>query len=182
MSAAATADAVARAGAKGRGVRASPPKESLSASVIAAIEEYSDQPGALLPLLHAIHERIGYVPAESVEAIARALNLSRAEVHGVITFYHDFRQRPAARHTVRLCQAEACQSMGAAALAAHAQHTLGCELHGDSADGTVALEPVYCLGLCAQSPALAIDDEVHARVTPQRFDHLLARLREDSGR
>jgi formate dehydrogenase subunit gamma len=98
-------------------------------------------------------------------------------VHGVITFYHHFRQHPVGRHVIELCQAEACQSMGCKQVTEHAQRVLGCGLHETTADGSVTLEPVYCLGQCALSPTIAIDGEVHARVTPQRFDRLLAAAR-----
>lgn len=128
----------------------------------------------LLPVLHAIQERLGFVPPESLEQIAQGFNLSRAEVHGVITFYHFFRSVPPARCTVQICRAESCQSMGGDALLAHAEAALGCALHQHSADGTFALEPVYCLGQCATSPAIMINNAVHARVTPARFDALLA--------
>lgn len=128
----------------------------------------------LLPLLHALQDAFGYVPPASVETIARHFNLSRAEVHGVITFYHDFRSAAPAPCTVQVCRAEACQSMGGERLLAHAQQALGCGLHGRSADGRYALEPVYCLGLCASAPALTVNQAVFARVTPARFDALLA--------
>lgn len=132
----------------------------------------------LLPVLHAVQARLGYVPPASVEQLAQAFNLSRAEVHGVVTFYHFFRTVPPARCTVQICRAEACQSMGADALLAHAEKTLGCALHEHSADGAFALEPVYCLGQCATSPAIMIADAVHARVTTARFDTLVAAVRE----
>ncbi|MES2415231.1 MAG: formate dehydrogenase subunit gamma [Pseudomonadota bacterium] len=135
-------------------------------------------PGALLPILHGIQDLIGYIPAEAVDSIARELNLSRAEVHGVITYYHHFRSEPAGKHVVQICRAEACQSMGGEALWNHACLKLAATNgHGTSADGTVTLEPVYCLGLCASSPAMAINDRVHARVNAQRFDSLLGRAR-----
>jgi formate dehydrogenase subunit gamma len=142
------------------------------------IERHRHRPGALLPLLHEVQDRLGHIPDAVVAPIARALNLSRAEVHGIITFYHHFQRTPGGRHTLRLCQAEACQSLGAAALREHAQRTLDCGLHQTTADGVFRLEPVYCLGQCANSPTLAIDDEVYARVTPQRLDELLAAVRE----
>jgi len=128
----------------------------------------------LLPKLHAIQQALGFIAADLVPAIAGAFNLSRAEVHGVITFYHHFQTTPPARHTLHLCQAEACRSMGAEQLLAHAEQALGCRLHGRSADGQFALEPVYCLGQCATSPALTLDHQLHARVTPARLDRLLA--------
>jgi formate dehydrogenase subunit gamma len=137
---------------------------------------HKDVPGGLLPALHAIQDEFGHVPPEGVPAIAGAFNLSRAEVHGVITYYHHFRSTPPAGQVVQICRAEACKAMGADALVAHAEQRLGCSMHGHSADGKVTLEPVYCLGLCAQSPSLMIGEELHARVTPQRFDELMAEI------
>jgi formate dehydrogenase subunit gamma len=132
----------------------------------------------LLPALHAIQDAAGHIPPEAVGDIASAFNLSRAEVHGVITFYHYFRPQPPARHLIELCRAEACLSMGGDALLAHAAQVLGCGLHQRSADGSVALEAVYCLGHCANAPSMTIDGAGHARVTPVRFDALLAKARE----
>jgi formate dehydrogenase subunit gamma len=134
-------------------------------------------PGALLPVLHDIQDALGYIPPETVPAIAGALNLSRAEVHGVITYYHYFRQKPPGRHVVRVCRAEACQSVGSETLAAHVQSALACDFHATSADGAVTLEPVYCLGHCAVGPNIQIDETtLHARMTPEKFDRLLAEL------
>lgn len=130
----------------------------------------------VLPILHDVQEAFGYVPPDAVSVIANALNLSRAEVHGVITFYHHFRTTPPPRHVIQICRAEACQSMGADALVAHAERALGCAMHSHSGD--VALEPVFCLGQCATSPAITIDDKLHARVTPEKFDRLVARAKE----
>jgi len=144
------------------------------AAIAAILQRRAQEPGALLPILHDIQDTLGHVPADAVTAIADAVNLSRAEVHGVITYYHHFRSEPAARHVVHICRAEACQSMGADALVEHAQNHLGCALHGRSKDGEFTLEPAYCLGLCASSPAMMIDDELHARVTPRAFDALIA--------
>ena len=141
-----------------------------------AIAEHAALPGPLLVVLHAIQDRIGFVPPEALPHIARALNLSRAEVHGVLTFYHDFRTAPPGRHVVRLCQAEACQSMGSEALAAHAKARLGVDFHETSASGCVTLEAVYCLGNCACSPALTVDGRVHGRMTAERFDRLVEAL------
>ncbi|WP_345542003.1 formate dehydrogenase subunit gamma [Variovorax defluvii] len=147
---------------------------SFAATVQAVLARRMDQPGALLPILHDLQDTLGHIPADAVPEIAGALNLSRAEVHGVITYYHHFRAEPAGRRVIRICRAEACQSMGADALLAHAELRLGCGVHGTTADGAFTLEPVFCLGLCASSPAMAIDDEVHARVTPKVFDALVA--------
>lgn len=142
-----------------------------------ALEAHQDRPGALLPILHDIQHRVGYVPPEAVPLIAEALNLSRAEVHGVVTFYHDFRDHPAGRHVLKLCLAESCQALGCDRLLAHAKARLGIDLHGTTADGAITLEPVYCLGNCALSPALMVDGEVHGRVTTERLDALAADLR-----
>ena len=150
------------------------------ATTRAVLARRAAEPGALLPILHEVQDALGHVPREVVPQIADALNLSRAEVHGVITYYHHFRTEPAGRHVVRICRAEACQAMGADALFDHAQQRLGCHAHGGhgstSADGTFTLNPVFCLGLCASSPAVVIDDRLHARVTPQRFDQLVGEL------
>lgn len=146
-----------------------------TARVIAAA--HKNTPGGLLPALHGIQDALGHVPADAVPAIAGEFNLSRAEVHGVITYYHHFRATPSARHVIHICRAEACQAMGAEALLAHARQHLGCELHGHSKDGEFTLEPAYCLGLCASSPALLLGDELHARVTPQAFDAIVAQAR-----
>lgn len=143
-------------------------------AVEAAIRAHQDLPGALLPILHGIQDRLGHVPADAVPAIADALNLSRAEVHGVLTYYHHFRQQPAARRVIEVCRAEACQARGADALAGHAQQVLGCGFHETSADGEVTLEPVYCLGHCSVGPNIAIDGQPYARVSAARFDALLS--------
>jgi formate dehydrogenase subunit gamma len=139
----------------------------------ALIAEHAGLPGALLPILHALQEHFGYVDPAALPFIAEALNLSRAEVHGVVTFYHDFRQTPPGRHVVRVCRAEACQSMGADRLAAHIKARLGIDFHQTSADGRVTLEPVFCLGDCACSPALMLDGKLHGRVDAAAFDQLI---------
>lgn len=134
--------------------------------------------GALLPILHDIQDAFGHVPEQAVPLIAQELNLSRAEVHGVVTYYHHFRQQPAGRHVVRVCRAEACQAVGAEALLAHAQAHLGCTLHETTADGAITLEPVYCLGQCAVGPALLVDDEeLHGRMNAAGFNALVESLR-----
>lgn len=157
---------------------ASSSSTSAIATVHAVLASHAGEPGALLPILHGVQDALGYVPADAVPEIAGALNLSRAEVHGVVSYYHYFRDQPAARHLVQVCRAEACQAMGAEALLAHAELRLGCAAHGHSPGGDVAVEPAYCLGLCALSPAIDIDGQRHARVTPERFDALLAEARE----
>ena len=131
--------------------------------------------GALLPILHAVQAVWGHVPPEALPIIAKELNISRAEVHGVVSFYHDFREEPAGRHVVKLCRAEACQAMGADRVADHAQQQLGVDWHGTSASG-VTLEPVFCLGLCACAPAALVDGRVVGRVDEARFDALVAEV------
>lgn len=139
------------------------------------IQAKRELPGALLPLLHDVQEAFGCIPFDAVPLIAEALNLSRAEVHGVVTFYHEFRDQPVGRTHVRVCRAEACQSMGSESLWEHAcQHMDTVKAH--AAAGEFSLEPVYCLGLCSSSPAIMINDAVHARVSHARFDQLLGTL------
>jgi formate dehydrogenase subunit gamma len=135
-----------------------------------AVRAHRDTPGPLLIVLHAVQEALGYIPPAGVPLIAEGLNLSRAEVHGVISFYHYFRSTPPGRHTLYLCRAEACQSMHQRALETHVKARLGVDFHETSADGAFTLEPVYCLGNCALSPAMTVDGEIYGRVTPQRFD------------
>jgi formate dehydrogenase subunit gamma len=137
---------------------------------------HAGMPGALLPVLHAVQDALGCIPPDAVGEIALGLNLSRAEVHGVITYYPHFRQQPAGRQVVQVCQAESCKAMGADALMAHAAQVLGCGVHATRADGAVSLEPVYCLGLCASSPAIIVGDRLHARVTPQRLTEIASGL------
>ena len=141
-------------------------------AVQAALARLKDLPGALLPVLHAVQEALGYVPPDAVPLIAHGLNLSRAEVHGVISFYHHFRTRPVGRHVLQLCRAEACQARGAAALEAHARARLGIDFHETTADGALTLEPAYCLGNCALGPAGIIDGRLHGRLTADRIDSL----------
>jgi formate dehydrogenase subunit gamma len=139
----------------------------------AAIARHRDQPGPLLLVLHDIQQALGYVPPAAVPHIATALQLSRAEVHGVISFYHYFRDRPPGARTIRLCRAEACQAGNGDALAGHAEKRLGIGFGETTADGRHSLEAVYCLGNCACGPSLLIGEELHGRVTPERFDELL---------
>jgi formate dehydrogenase subunit gamma len=154
------------------------PSDAL-ATVHDVLARHAGVPGALLPILHDVQDALGHVPKHFVPEIASALNLSRAEVHGVVTYYDHFRAERPARHVVQICRAEACQSMGAEALVTHAQQHLGCTVDGTSKDGAFTLEAAYCLGLCASSPAMMIDDELHARVTPQAFDTLVAQTRNE---
>jgi formate dehydrogenase subunit gamma len=138
-----------------------------------AIAAHRHRAGALLPLLHAVQDALGFVPPGALPLIARALNLSRAEVHGVVSFYHHFRTHPPGRHLLRLCRAEACQSMGADQLAEAVQRDLGIPFGGTSTDGRVTLEPVYCLGNCACAPAVMLDGQVHGRMSASAVTALL---------
>jgi formate dehydrogenase subunit gamma len=138
------------------------------------VASLADKPGALMLVLHAVNERVGYIPTEAVPAIARGLNLSRAEVHGVISFYHDFRTERPGRKVIRVCRAESCQAMGAVALAEHIQARLGIEFGQTSANGDFTLEPVYCLGNCACSPAIVVGEDLYGRVHPKRFDEIFS--------
>lgn len=143
-----------------------------TATLDAILASHRQQQGALLPILHDIQEALGYIPDDAVPLIAKELNLSRAEVHGVVTYYHHFRQTPPGRHVVRVCCAEACQANGAEALAEHAR--------ARTEGGDLTLEPVYCLGLCAIGPAVQIDETtLHAGVTPEKFDALIEALGDE---
>ncbi len=138
------------------------------------------QPGALLPILHRVQEQFGFVPSGLLPIIARALNLSRAEVHGVVSFYHDFRDHKPGEHVIKVCQAEACQAMGAERLTSHVKSVLGVDLHSTDKNGEFTLEPTYCLGNCALSPAIMVNGVLHGRVTPERFDQLALELSESA--
>ncbi|NPU69296.1 formate dehydrogenase subunit gamma [Bradyrhizobium sp. 83012] len=138
------------------------------------IAEHSQMEGATLPILHALQEAFGYVPEDAIPMIASALNLSRAEVYGVFTFYHDFRAKKAGRHVLKLCRAEACQAAGGDALAARAEAKLGIALGHTTADERVTLEPIYCLGLCATAPSAMIDGRLVGRLDEARIDALVS--------
>ena len=140
------------------------------------IAELHDSPGALLPVLHAIQNELGYVPPQVVPLIAEGLNLSRAEVHGVISFYHHFRSYPIGRNVVQICRAESCQEVGSRLLETHAKRSLRIDYNQTTADGEITLLPVYCLGNCACSPAIRIGDDIHGRVDPAKFDTLIEQL------
>ncbi len=141
------------------------------------LDRYAGTDGALLPVLHAIQSAEGHVPASAVPRIADRLNLSRAEVHGVISYYHHFRDKPAGKVVVQICRAEACQAVGGEAFAAEAVNALGCDFHQTTNDGSVTLEPVYCLGQCACGPSVMINDDVHARMDVERLKRLVDRAR-----
>jgi formate dehydrogenase subunit gamma len=148
--------------------------ETRAGEIIAA---YADLPGAALPILHALQDAFGFVPQDAVPMIAEALNLSRAEVHGVVSFYHDFRHAPAGRRVLKLCRAEACQSMGCDALAARAQARLGIGWGETTRDGAVTLDPIFCVGLCAVAPSAMIDGRLVGRLDGAKLDRLLDQAR-----
>jgi formate dehydrogenase subunit gamma len=146
------------------------------ARLCAIVAAHKDLEGPLLPILHAVQEAFGHVPQPAVPIIARELNLSRAEVHGVVTFYHDYRDKPAGRHVLKICRAEACQSMGCEALVRRAEARLGVECGSTTANDQVTFEAVYCLGLCAMSPAAMIDGEPVARLNATKLESLLTEI------
>jgi formate dehydrogenase subunit gamma len=144
------------------------------ASVIASL--YDNRPDALLEILHDLQAEVGFVPEASLPVLAKALNISRAEVHGVVSFYHEFRRKPAGRHIVKVCRAEACQSMKGNELAEAAQKSLKVKFGETTSDGAITLEAVYCLGLCATSPSLLVDERPMGRMTPKKFEALVKEL------
>ncbi len=152
-------------------------EEWSAARATETIADLRDLPGACLPVLHALQGQFGYIHDEAIPLVADALNLSKAEVVGVVEFYTDFRRRPPAEHVVKVCLAESCQAMGSAALLARVESLLGAESGGKSADGRFEIQPVYCLGNCALSPAMVVDEKLHGRLTPERASALFAEAR-----
>lgn len=155
-------------------------KDGRDAEIAAIISALKHKPGSLLPILHGIQDSVGYIPPEAIPLIASELNLTRADVHGVVSFYHDFRSEAPGRHVVRICQAESCQAMNSDALTAHAKARLGIDFHQTTGDKAFTLEPVYCLGMCAVSPAMMVDDEVYGRLNAARLDEVLEDTRGES--
>lgn len=153
-------------------------KDDVTERVLEIVAELKSLEGPLLPILHAVQAEFGYIPEQSQPLIARELNLSRAEVHGVVTFYHEFRNHPAGKHVVRICRAEACQSVGGREIADHACRELGIEWHETTPDGRVTLEPVYCLGLCSTAPSAQIDGELHGRLDTETLSALIKEVRQ----
>lgn len=139
-----------------------------------------DKPGALLPILHGIQNALGYIPADGIPVIASELQLSRAEVHGVISFYHYFRETPPGKQTIHLCRAESCQAMGSQHLENHVKAKLGIDFHETTPDGKFSLEPVYCLGMCSCSPSMQIGEDVYGRVTAESFDSIVKEMEAQS--
>jgi formate dehydrogenase subunit gamma len=157
------------------------PKQAIQDEEIRLIvNTLKDKPGALMPVLHSIQDKFGYVPPEAVPIIAEVLNQTRADVHGVISFYHDFRSEAPGRHILKICLAESCQAVGSVALTAMAKEHLGIDFHQTTKDRAFTLEPVYCLGGCACSPTVMLDGEVHGRVSPERFSELIEETRSKS--
>jgi formate dehydrogenase subunit gamma len=149
--------------------------ENQAEIVASAVQKYAATAGGLMPLLHEVQAGLGHIPKDSVATIASGMGLSRAEVQGVIGFYHDFHNEPRGRTTIHVCRAEACQAMGSRKLEEHVKKRLNVDFGGTTADGRYSLEPVYCLGNCACSPSVRIGDKVFARVDADRFDEILER-------
>jgi formate dehydrogenase subunit gamma len=149
--------------------------QNQAATIRRLADARATEPGTLLPILHAIQDEVGFIPEDAVAIVADVLNLSRAEVHGVLTFYHFFRTRPPGKHTLYVCRAEASQSMGSRALEERIRDRLAIDFHETTPDGKFSLEPVYCLGNCACSPAVMVDETVYGRVTPDRLDRILSK-------
>jgi formate dehydrogenase subunit gamma len=143
-------------------------------AVLRVVAAHRTRPGALIEILHGVQAELGFIPPAAVPVLAQELNLSRAEVHGVVSFYHYFRHSEPGQQTIRVCQAESCQSMNSEGLTEHVKKTLGIDFHETTPDGKFTLEPVYCLGNCACSPAVMRNEDLFGRVTPGRFDELLA--------
>lgn len=154
-----------------------PAKSEIALRTEAIVREMRGLEGPLLPILHGVQAEFGHIPRDAVPVIAVELNLSRAEVHGVVSFYHDFRNHPAGRHVLKLCQAEACQSMGSDEIAARFKEALGIDFHETTSDGAVTFEPVYCLGVCACSPAALLDGEVIGRIDAGKVADIVAEVR-----
>ena len=151
------------------------PREATAAKAIAA--RYGNRPDALIEILHDLQHEVGSVPESSLPVLAKALNLSRAEVHGVVSFYHDFRRKSAGRHVIKVCRAEACQSMQGNALAAAVQKSLQVKFGETTTDGAITLEAAYCLGNCALSPAVMVDGKLVGRVDEKKFAKIAAECR-----
>ena len=154
-----------------------PASTEMTTSVRTVVERWKDAEGPLLPILNDIQEEFGYVPRETLPVIAHELNLTRAEVYGVVSFYHDYRKEPAGRHVLKLCRAEACQSVGGDALHEKMQRLLGIKFHETAEDGSVTLEPVYCLGMCACAPSAMLDGEVIGRLDEAKLAEIAAEVK-----
>jgi formate dehydrogenase subunit gamma len=149
-------------------------------AALAICAQHGNRPDELLEIFHELQHELGYVPQETLPVIARALNRSRAEIYGVVSFYHDFKRHPVGKHIIKICRAEACQSMGTAALCANAEKSLNTPLGGTTADGSVTIEQVFCLGNCALSPAVMVGEKLYGKVDAQRFDEIIAGLEKEA--
>jgi formate dehydrogenase subunit gamma len=156
------------------------PASPFEVKALAICAAHGNKPDELMEILHGLQHDVGYVPETALPVIANALNLSRAEVHGVVTFYHDFKRQPQGRHTIKICRAEACQAMGTDQLCSHAETSLKTEMGGTSKDGNYTIEQVFCLGNCALSPAILIGDKLFGKVDPKRFDEIVAGLGKET--
>ena len=157
-----------------------PPPSPAQIAALAICARYGNKPDELLEILHDVQHQLGYVPEETLPVIARALNRSRAEVYGVVTFYHDFKRHPIGKHVVKICRAESCQAVGTDELCRHAEQSLNTRLGGTTGDGSITIEQVFCLGNCALSPAVMVDEKLYGMVDPKRFDEIVAGLNKEA--
>lgn len=158
----------------------SKPPSPAQVAALATCERYGNKPDELLEILHDLQQQLGFIPEETLPVIARALNRSRAEVHGVVTFYHDFKRHPIGKHLVKICRAESCQAVGTDELCRHAEQSLKTNLGGTTGDGAVTIEQVFCLGNCALSPAVMVDEKLYGMVDAKRFDEIIASLNTEA--
>jgi formate dehydrogenase subunit gamma len=158
-------------------VRATTPSQVAALAVCA---RHGNKPDELLEIFHEMQHELGFIPEDTLPIVARALNRSRAEIYGVLTFYHDFHRHPVGKHVVKICRAEACQSMGTDELCRHAESKLNVPLGGTTADGAVTIEQVFCLGNCALSPAVMVGEKLYGRVDPKRFDEIISSLEKEA--
>ena len=156
------------------------PSSANDIKTLSVCAAHGNKPENLLEILHDLQHALGYVPEATLPVIANAVNLSRAEVHGVVSFYHDFKREPVGRYVVKICRAEACQSMGTDHLCEHAEKSLKTEMGGTTKDGKVTIEQVFCLGNCALSPAILIGDKLYGKVDARRFDEIIASLGKET--
>lgn len=152
-------------------------KSQIESVVQQALSEHSERAGPLLPILRQVQEELRHIPSDAVGMIAKALNLSRAEVHGVVTFYHTFTSEPQGKHVIEVCRAESCQAMGGRAIESHVKQALGIDYGQTTGDGLITLEPVYCLGNCACSPSVRIGENIYGRVSTTKVDSLVDHLK-----
>lgn len=171
-----------KAGKQANGSRAdqSPAPTPVEVAALAACARHGNKPDELLEIFHDLQHQLGYVPDPTLPVIATALNRSRAEIYGVLTFYHEFKRHPVGKHVVKICRAEACQAMGTEKLCQHAEHSLHTRLGGTTADGSITIEQVFCLGNCALSPAIMIGEKLYGKVDPKRFDEIIGSLAKEA--